>query len=384
MDKTTNVLFVMPEMTMGGSERLVHSLIKKIDPDRFNPSVAWFCGDAVSEEFGGLGIPLYRVPKTKRVDVRAMRALARIIGEKKIDVVNAHHFMPFVYSFYGAKIANRARLFYTEHSVWELDKVPWKWRIPASFMLARSDGAIGVSAAVTVRIRGMFRVKDSKSFTIANGIDPDIFAGEGGTPSLRRELGIKENEKVIGMVANFRKIKNHLFLLKAFDELARDRQDMKLLLVGQGFEGDEENSEPEIRNFIEGKRLGGRVLLAGHRTDVPALLNLMDVFCLTSYKEGLPISMIEAMAAGLPVVASDAEGIRDVAGGGNGLLVKSGDVQVLKNALGMLLEDDRLRETLGLKARATAINKYSLNECAGRYERLFRPAADAGRAVNTG
>jgi glycosyltransferase involved in cell wall biosynthesis len=98
----------------------------------------------------------------------------------------------------------------------------------------------------------------------------------------------------------------------------------------------------------------------------------MDIFCLTSWKEGLPISLIEAMASGLPAVGTDVEGIRDIIiPGRNGFLVKPGDVKGLKEALSTLMRDNSLRLRLGAESRFLARNAYSLQQCVNQYQELF-------------
>src|SRR5438309_1285266 len=98
--RRVNILFVMPQMGLGGSEHLVRNLALRLDKNRFNPSVAWFVGYEVLQEFQDLQVPLHHVPKTKRVDFPAMQALRKIIEANEIDVVNAQHFMPAIYSYY--------------------------------------------------------------------------------------------------------------------------------------------------------------------------------------------------------------------------------------------------------------------------------------------
>src|SRR4030042_4253618 len=226
------VLFVIMQMEMGGSERLVHNLALKIDRDVFNPSIAWFFGDRILKEFNDLNIPLYHIPKVRRIDLSAMRKLGDIVKDNDIHIVNAHHFMSLVYSFYGCKVKNHASLIYTEHSEWEIERIPLKWRIIGNYLLKHADGAIGVSPAVTTQIKNKFKIDNSKTLTIRNGVDIGAFKRENGNQSLREEIGLGDNEKVIGTVANFRRIKNHIFLLKAFNELIKDYKNVKLLLIG--------------------------------------------------------------------------------------------------------------------------------------------------------
>ena len=368
-----NILFVIIQIDiMGGSERLVHNLALNLDRKIFSPSIAWFNGDKRIEDFKNLNIPLYHVPKIKRFDFSTMQMLGNIIKDNNIDIVNAHHFMSLVYSFYGCKIKKRAKLIYTEHSEWEIEKIRWRWKQIGSYLLNRTDGTIGVSDAVSKHIQKKFKTNDAKTFTILNGVALDAFTSSTEKNVLRKKLSIANNEKVIGIVANFRKIKNHIFLLKAFDELVRVFNHVKLLLIGQGLEDDPENSEQEIRNFINEKGLSKNILLLGYRCDIPDLLRIMDIFCLTSFKEGLPISLIEAMAAGLPVIGTDVEGIRDVIiPNRNGFLVQIGDAKELKNALHTLIRDESLRQKFGQESKSLAKGSYSLDICINMYQDLF-------------
>ncbi len=368
-----NVLFVMLQMKMGGTERLIHNLALKLDRTLFNPSVAWFFGNEILKEFNDLNIPLYYVPKVKRIDFSAMQKLADIIKDNDIHIVNAHHFMSMVYSFYGSKIKNHSPLVYTEHSEWDIEQISWKWRKIGPYLLHRADAAVGVTPAVANRIKNTFKTDDSKTFAIPNGVDLAAFNNHGDKKqALRKELGLADNDNVIGTVANFRKIKNHIFLLRAFHKLVKGNKKVKLLLIGQGFERDPENSEQEIRDFIKEKGLARNVLLLGFRSDILELLSVMDIFCLTSFKEGLPISLIEAMAAGLPLVGTDVAGIKDtIIPDKNGFLVPTGDVTGLKNSLLTLLNDESLRHSMGQESKSLARNTYSLDSCIKKYEDLF-------------
>ena len=365
LESRINVLFVMIHMNMGGTERLIFNLVRHLDRRIFAPSVAWFVEDRPLPEFEALGVPLFHVPKRDRIDWRAMRHLARIIREHRIDIVNAHHFMPFVYSYYGARIANRAGLVYTEHSEADVLRVPRKWQVIGRQMLRTSHGAIGISPKVTEVLTQHFAVSPSSVRTIENGIDVEMFsANPDERARVRKECAFPLRKVVIGLVANFRRNKNHMFLLKAFHEIARTHDDVTLVFVGQGFAGDPENSEPEISEYIAQHQLGDRVWLTGYRPDVQQLLRALDVFCLVSYKEGLPLSLIEAMASGLPVIGTDIDAIRNVVREGvNGLLVQPDDVPQLARALTQLVERADVRQQMGEESQRLARSKYSLTRC---------------------
>lgn len=363
-----NVLFVMIRTEMGGAERLIHNLILHLDRNIFSPSIVFFYGE-ILKEFSDLGVPVYHVPKVKRFDFSTIRKLAAIIRENNIHVVNAHHFMPMLYSFYGST-ARRAKLFCTFHSEWEIANISLKWRLVGNLLLRHADGAIGVSREVARAARKILSVRASEIFTISNGVDSEAFKSKDGRLADRKTLGLKESDIVIGTVANFKTVKNHIFLLRAFSGLVKEHENARLMLIGRGFD-DPDNTEREIRKYIITNALTEKVLLLGYRPDIARLLPCMDIFCLPSLKEGLPIGLIEAMAAGLPVVGTNVEGIRDVILPKNGFIVELNDTVGLQKALSALVKDARLRERLGRASRSQAVQNYSLQRCIEQYQNLF-------------
>lgn len=369
-----NVLFIIIQMNMGGSERLVYNLVSKLDRKVFNPSVAWFFGDKPLQEFLDLKIPLFHIPKKSRFDFSAMGLLWQVIKQNKINVVNTHHFFSMVYAFPGCKLLSRhCSLIYTEHSAWELEGISQKWKFFGRHLLKHIDYAVGVIPLVTQGLGDVLNLPASRLSTILNGVDLDEFRSSGkNIHEIRKSLDIKDGERVIGTVGNFRQVKNHVFLIKAFSELLKVFTNVRLVIIGRGSPDDPENSEQEVKDKIQELGIMESVSLLGYRSDVREILGIMDAFCLTSFKEGLPISLIEAMAAGLPVVGTNVEGIRDViVPHHNGFLVELGDVNQLKNILLDLLNHPEHRERLGRAGRHLAEEKYSLDRCVSEYEALF-------------
>ena len=371
-EEKINVLFVIIQMKMGGSERLVCDLVRNVDRDLFNPHVAWFYEEKPLKEFSDLDIPLFYVPKVKRFDFATMRRIGRIIKENGIHVVNAHHFLSMVYSFYGAKIVNNARLVYTEHSEWEIQAISGKWLVAGRNLLRYTDAVVGISNNVRDCLQDIFNLPENKTHAIANGVDSNLFSVALNKKDYKIKYGLDDKDIVIGIVANLKKNKNHIFLLKSFKKLLRQNNSLKLLIIGQGFKDDPEGSEDDIRTFISETGIDDNVLLMGGRSDVPDLLKAMDIFCLVSYKEGLPISLTEAMATGLPVVGTDVEGIKDViVPNKNGFLVPLNDEEKLTQVLHQLIEYNSLRQEMGLESRRLAEQYYALENCVKQYQLLY-------------
>jgi glycosyltransferase involved in cell wall biosynthesis len=131
--------------------------------------------------------------------------------------------------------------------------------------------------------------------------------------------------------------------------------------------------EGEIQSFARRLGVGERALFLGKREDVPGLLSIFDVFCLPSIYEGLPLTVLEAMAAGIPVVGADVLGINEVVRHNeNGLLFPSNEQEKLEECLHLLLEDDALRRRLSLAGRDSVKERYSIEKMIENYEHLFR------------
>lgn len=359
-------------MKMGGSEHLVWDLIRNLDRNSFSPHLAWFYQEKPLQEFLDLNIPLYHVPKKKRFDFKTMQQLADIISRNAIDVVNAHHYLSFVYSFYGCKIANRKGLLYTEHSAWELQSISTKWKYMGRLFLRMPNPAIGISEMVSNELKKVFWLPAKAVETITNGVDCVRMTPTDNKDQAKKKVGLQPKDIVLGIVANLKQNKNHIYLLKAFKRLHQESNHLKLLVVGQGFEDDPESSELEIRDYITKNDLHPAVSLLGSCSNVPEILQSLDIFCLTSYQEGLPISLIEAMATSLPVVGTRVPGIQDVIlHEKNGYLVELNNVEELVTALKKLIEDPSLRLTLGIRSRKIAEENYAFSTCIRRYQDLF-------------
>ncbi len=359
-------------MSLGGSEMLVFNIIRNLDRNRFSPHVAWLSTEKPMKQFLDLGIPLYHVPKVKRFDISTMFQLSKIVQKNDIHVVNAHHFLSAIYAFYGTKINNSAKLIYTEHSEWEIEDIKFRWVLAGKILFRYIDAVVGISDKVTTRLQSTFSLSQKKVHTIENGVDCKLFNVAQDKIAYRNRYNFSIDDVIIGVVANLKKNKNHLYLLKAFHSLSKKYNYLKLLIIGAGFANDPAGSETEIRNYISAAGLEKNVLFLGGRSDIPDLLKAMDIFCLTSYKEGLPISLIEAMATGLPVVGTNVEGIKDVIiPEENGFLVQPDDEEELIHVLEKLIIDSSLRTQMGEKSRQIALSKYKFEDCVNQYQDLF-------------
>jgi glycosyltransferase involved in cell wall biosynthesis len=183
----------------------------------------------------------------------------------------------------------------------------------------------------------------------------------------RREQGVGEGDPVIGIAARFASVKDHATLLRAFGRVRVVRPDAKLVLAGDGeLRGDLEALGDELN-------LGESVRFLGVRRDVPELLATWDVFCLSSLSEGTSVTLLEAMAAGLPTVVTDVGGNPEIVEhGATGLLAPRGDDAGLADAMLALLADPQRRRRMGEAGRERVTRLFTLDRMIEDYRRLYR------------
>lgn len=333
----TRILFLLPQLDAGGSERVVFDLARSLDPRKFKVFAAAFRSGVLVEPLKTICEEVFIIDKKPGFDVSAMLAVANIIKNRGIDVVNAHHYMPCFYSFLGAKVLNVKRLIYTEHSVPEVENIANCFhRKIFNWMLYGINGVVGVSKAITETFRKRYSRHAGKFHEIVNGVEIEKFHPNGMRAIVRNTWGFTDDHFVVGTVANFRKIKNHVCLVRAAGRLKDTHPQLRLFLVGTGFSGDAENSEDEVRSLVQRLGLQDRVVMAGYQENIPELLSALDAFCLPSFSEGLPVSVLEAMAAGVLVIGSEVAGISEVvAHGETGLLFRADQDE----QLALLLKD---------------------------------------------
>ncbi|HEY3275776.1 MAG TPA: glycosyltransferase [Syntrophorhabdaceae bacterium] len=368
-----NLLYVVIQTNLGGSERVVLDLARHIDHSRFKVHLAYFIPGTLGRAFDEACDETIHIKKGDGIDAGAVLQLSHVIRTRKIDVVNAHHYMCYFYSYLAGKILAKRGLVYTEHSVPEVESISGIHRTICKSFMRGTDAVVGVSQEISDVMRQKFPSHAKKIIAIPNGLDVSEFASDGDSARCRAGLGLRPEQFVIGIVANFRYVKNHTCLVRAFHDLNGRYPDTRLVMVGRGFPEDSENSEGEVRRLVHDLGLDGPVIMTGYREDTKDILKSLDLFCLPSFSEGLPVSILEAMAAKVAVVASDVRGNREaVASGKTGLLFPSNDDRALSQALQLMIDDRELRVRLRERAFTHVSEIHGLRRWISRYEDLFK------------
>lgn len=359
-----NVMQVTYSLDLGGAEIFLLHLVEKMDRARFRPMVCSFqSGGFLKPRFEALGVPVFEVEKKEGNDWRLYPKLARLFRKERVDIVHTHNSYMWLY---GAPVGRwaGARIVHTEHSNIPKEKWKMKW---ASKGLARITGKmIADSKNVSDYMIHETGLPSQKIRVIYNGIDLERFERKTDVLAARRRLGLAEKDRVIGIVARLAPVKNHALLIDAFRVVVKQTPHVKLLIVGDG----------ELRKDLEKQSerlgLGKQVEFLGAREDIPEILPLMDLFVLSSESEGLSISLLEAMAAGLPVVATRVGGTPElVLHGETGLLVPSGRPLDLADTIIRLLAQPALVAQYGRAGRERARRFFNLKRMVSEYEGVY-------------
>jgi glycosyltransferase involved in cell wall biosynthesis len=359
------VLHVLNTLSTGGAETLVLNLAQAHDRARFDLLVASLQTDGeIGQRLRGAGIPTFVLARRTGFDPTLAGKVLALCRREAIDVVHTHNVAPWLYAGPAARLAGAA-LLHTEHSNLFAGQRALRRAERALALLTRAVICDGDSVRrQLIEAQGL---PVRKVITIHNGIDTGAFAIQPSADdraAQRRGLGIGADDLVIACVARLESVKDHATLLRALAVVAVAKPRVRLLLVGDG------TQRAALQRQAAG--LSPNVIFAGRRDDVAALLPLCDLFALASTSEGLPLTILEAMAAGLPCVATDVgavgEAVRD---GETGRLVPAGDEATLAAALLDLLRDPGLRRRLGAEGQRRAQAQFDLRMMVRRYQDLW-------------
>lgn len=364
------VMFVVPCFGYGGLEQVILNLARELDRSKFKP---YFCSLVRPEpdifaDLAALDLPSHIIEKGEGIRPSLPFRLGRLFRNERIALVNSHDVGATLYAAPAARLAFAGKVVHTDHSqILAKSEHIGVYRFIWRHMV---DYSVTVSRDLEDHFISRLRVRPELIETIPNGIDTERFSGGGATEALRAELGIGAAEQVVGSIGRLTRQKGMEILIRAFRIILDRRPDTRLVIVGDG------DLKMKLQALALELGISERVVFTGIRKDIPDLLRLFDVFVLASLWEGQPITIIEAMAAGRPIVATDAGGNAEILGGGGfGRIVPKDDPAALAATITGLLADRAGARDLGARARMHAEASLSAKAMARRYETVFESVA---------
>ncbi|MBC8440655.1 MAG: glycosyltransferase family 4 protein [Deltaproteobacteria bacterium] len=362
----TKLMQITHDLAIGGLQQVVVNLCRSIDRDKFDVSV--LCLRSLGEfvpEVEKLGIKVHYLPQKKNgTDYCSFLKVAKILRQEKIEVIHTHNTQPFIDGTIGALLSCVKKIVHTDHARDFPDK--FRYMLAEHVMSYFAYRVVGVSEHTSENLINYEKISSKKIMTIENGIDGSRFEVDIDQQKKRKELGIRSKGPVIGLGVRLAKQKGITYLLQAMPQVVNAYPDITLIIVGDG--------ELKTELQAEAKQLGinNNVLFLGARLDIPELLKLFDVYVLPSLWEGMPMVLLEAMAAGCPVVATDVGGVSKVIDSKqNGLLVAPQEPEQLAGAVIQLLTDEQLQKKYAEKALQKFKKKFSAEIMTKQYEHLY-------------
>lgn len=363
---TVRVAFLTADLDVGGIQSMVESLGRGLDRRRFEPSFVCFDRKgAIADRLARDGYEVRFVERRPGLDTRLPRALRAAFSELRADVVHAHNRTALFYAVFARALRGSPRLVYTEHdrSFPEALKV----RALHAVLARRLDAVVAVCGAVRDAIVATERFPAARTHVVVNGVaDPGVtFRDPAARRSVREEFGVSDDRKLVLAVGHLTPVKDHETLLSAFARIPRELGAF-LVVAGDG----------PLRAALEARRsalgIERDVAFPGYRADVPRLLAGCDVLAMSSRSEGLSIALVEAIARGVPVVATRVGGNDEIVSDReNGLLVPAGDPDALGSALATLLADPALGAAFSRAGRARYERRFRLEAMVDAYSRIY-------------
>ncbi|GAB5439970.1 MAG: glycosyltransferase [Fuerstiella sp.] len=369
------VCHVIHALGVGGAEVLVDHLVRRLS-DRFRGIVA------VLDDVGEIGERLQRdgfvvehLYRAPGIDRGCAKRLHQFAAREGAGLFHAHQYTPFFQAMLSRGLTGSRPIVFTEHGRHFPDLPSRKRSIVNRLMLRRHDRLVGVGGSVRQALIENEGLPSGRVEVVYNGVDLEAMnrPSETARQRLRNEFGLESDDFVCVQVARLHPLKDHGTALAAVDEARRMLPNIRLLIVG---EGDERSA---IESEITRRGLQQHVTLTGNRTDVSDLLAASDVFLMSSISEGIPLTIIEAMASARPVVSTAVGGIPEmIHDGKTGLLASAGDAKTLARQLQRLHQQPALRRRIVEAAAESARRRFSLTGMLNQYERMYREVLHVG------
>ena len=339
------------------------SLVHGLDAQAFRSSFCTFDWKGkMAEELQESGYSIHHRKRRGGIDLLWVLWLARLLRRERVDIVQAHNATALFYGVAATSLVPGTKLLYTEHD--RAFPTALRERGLHALLARRTHAVATVSNTLRTHLVRWERFPAQRVHVIRNGIEME--AQGRSRDDMRQELAIG-NRPTAGIVARLAPVKNHAMLLRAWKSVQEQVPDAVLLVVGNG------SQEKTLQDLARELSLQDSVRFLGFRGDIGDLLRSMDVFVLSSFSEGLSLTLLEAEAMGLPVVATDVGGNPEVVQHEQtGLLVRTDAAEPMSDALARLLQDPDERSRMGQRGREFYREHFTLRAMLRGYTRLYR------------
>lgn len=362
------ILYITPNFTIGGTEGQILNIATNLDRSRFVANVI-----SIGSNQGQRELYAKRGVETGIFRITDFFSIVEFIKVRKIDVVHSFYYGNFSgWELVASKLAG-VKIFITSRR----NMGYWRKARHAVFDMFRNnftDVVIANSYAVRERTITDEKIHPSKVIVVYNGVDFSKYSLDKETEDasrMRARIGIKADEKVVGMVSNIKNIKGYEYFLAAAKIIKERGHKIKFAVAGEG------SDEERFKRIVDEYGLRGSLVSLGLCKDVSSVFAIIDIFMYSSLSEGFSNVILEAMACGKPIVATDVGGTSEMLKDGySGMLVPPRDAESLARATINLLENEKMADNLAANVKSEVAEYFRIEECVSQYEFIYEDSVN--------
>ena len=350
---------IVLSLDYGGLEKLAIDLANRFNNGKYRSFIC--CLDNIGDlaiQAGRRGIKVICAGRKPGIDFSLPFRLSGILKKERVDIVHTHNPGALIYGTLGAKLAGIPVIINTRHG---REKRPVN-----GFIWNMNDSIIAISEDAKKRLLKYNRINSDKVRVVYNGIEVNGFKNELDIEVRKNLLGVDKSHLVIGTVSRLSEEKDQISLIDAFSKVSQVLNNTKLIFVGDGI------LKKEIEHYSEKVGIGDKVIFLGFREDIAKIISTFDLFTLSSLTEGISLSLLEAMAAGKPIVATNVGGNPEVViDGETGFLVPPKQPDKMAEAIIKVLQNPELARKMGVAGRERIEKNFSLDRMVSDYSLLY-------------
>jgi len=363
------ILHVIGGVEIGGAEKHILQLLEHMDQDRFEVHLCCLFPRPFAQVAEEAGITVHVINMKNKFNFLAVGQMIKIIRQNNIDIVHTHGVRANLVGRMGARLAGVKSIVTTVHSVLEQDYPAYLARLINKLMEKITERYVTRFITVSQLLQDDLIAKGiapRRVVTVHNGLDPEEFNINRVNTDVRARFRIPQEYPVIGIIARLHPVKGHDVFLQAAHELQKELPHTRFLMVGSGFH------RPWIEAEVERLGLVGKAIFTGFMEDIPSVLAALDVLIVPSYSEGFGLTAIEAMAMGIPVVATRVGGLPEIiTHQANGLLIAPGDSKDLTKKILWLLDNPVKAEEMIVQGKRTVADKFTIQGMVDKTQELY-------------
>lgn len=359
---------------VGGVETVLYNIATRLDKEKFDVILGTFKDGKVRDIFEKEGIKVKVFDRKSKFDFKIILKLFNYIKNADIDIIHTHGHFPGIAGRIAGKLAKK-KVISTYHLPLNLDEHPKTTHILTKLTLSLADFITFVSKGVqetfcnyALSLEEALR-QNEKYCVIYNGIDVDYiqnYCSKLSRKKIRLEYGVKENDVLILNVGRLTKQKGQRYLIQAIKEVIKINSNVKLFIFGEGELG------KELKCMINNDNLTDYIKIFSPIKDIYKILFASDIFILPSLYEGLPMSLIEAMAVGVPVIGTNVCGINEIIKNKEtGILIEPGDIDEIKKAIMFMIHNKEIALQYAKNAQDVVRNKFSISRMIDEYMTIY-------------